>query len=79
MFSPETRVGFLPAELYMYPMITGREFLQFYVTAHGLSCDAARLERLNAAFELPPLRTAPTGPVCLSRQLAKSSPPSPPR
>ena len=33
MFSPETRVGFLPAELYMYPMITGREFLQFYVTA----------------------------------------------
>ena len=25
MFSPETRVGFLPAELYMYPMITGRE------------------------------------------------------
>ena len=53
MFSPETRVGFLPAELYMYPMITGREFLQFYVTARGLSWDAARLERLNAAFELP--------------------------
>ena len=53
MFPLQTAVGLLPAELYMYPMITGREFLQFYVTARGMACDEARMERLNASFDLP--------------------------
>lgn len=52
-FPRQVRVGWLPAELYMYPMITGWEFLQFYVKARGMRFDAAYTKRLNEAFELP--------------------------
>lgn len=52
-FPSDLRVGYLPAELYMYPMITGREFLHFYVTARDLPWEDEHLTRLNTYFALP--------------------------
>jgi len=45
--------GYLPAELYMYPMITGEEFLRFYVEAKGCQYNAGEKDLLNTFFELP--------------------------
>jgi ABC-type multidrug transport system, ATPase component len=45
--------GYLPAELYMYSMITGEEFLRFYVTAKGCKYDITEKNKLNDFFELP--------------------------
>lgn len=45
--------GYLPAELYMYPMITGNEFLKFYITAKGHRFSVEEKEQLNQFFELP--------------------------
>lgn len=53
MIPPHVRAGLLPAELFMYPMITGREFLQFYITAKELPCDEAKMNQLNNIFGLP--------------------------
>lgn len=53
MFAGFADFGYLPAELYMYPMITGDEFLQFYVTAKGRIYQKDEKDRLNRLFELP--------------------------
>lgn len=45
--------GYLPAELYMYSMITGEEFLRFYVSAKGYKFDVEKKNQLNDFFELP--------------------------
>lgn len=45
--------GYLPAELYMYPLITGAEFLKFFITAKGLRYLPIETNRLNALFDLP--------------------------
>lgn len=45
--------GYLPAELYMYSMITGDEFLRFYVEAKGCDYNNQEKTRLNDFFGLP--------------------------
>lgn len=45
--------GYLPAELYMYSMITGDEFLRFYVEAKGHKYDRKAKRQLNDFFGLP--------------------------
>jgi ABC-2 type transport system ATP-binding protein len=45
--------GYLPAELYMYSMITGEEFLRFYVAAKGCKYDVEKKKRLNSFLGLP--------------------------
>lgn len=52
--------GYLPAELYMYPMITGEEFLNFYVTAKKVPLNKEEKIRLNQLFNLPLDRYATT-------------------
>lgn len=52
--------GYLPAELYMYPMITGEEFLNFYVTAKKVPLNKEEKIRLNQLFDLPLDRYATT-------------------
>jgi ABC-type multidrug transport system, ATPase component len=49
----EISFGYLPAELYMYSMITGDEFLQFYVEAKGYRYDNKEKTQLNDFFGLP--------------------------
>lgn len=53
MIPLELSFGYLPAELYMYPLITGDEFLRFYVTAKKKTFHKDEKERLNQFFELP--------------------------
>ena len=53
MIPENMRLGFLPAELFMYQKITGKEFLHFFVTAKELIFDRTEMLSLNAFFELP--------------------------
>jgi ABC-2 type transport system ATP-binding protein len=52
--------GYLPAELYMFPLITGDEFLKFYVTAKKSAFDKEKKNQLNQFFDLPLNRYAST-------------------
>jgi ABC-2 type transport system ATP-binding protein len=53
-FFPEnTGFGYLPTELFMFPMVTGNEFLHFFVTAKGKKTENSELRKLNELFELP--------------------------
>jgi len=53
MLSDKVRFGYLPTELYMYPMITGDEFLAFYVSAKGGRLNKEEKNELNDLFDLP--------------------------
>ena len=53
IFPEKTRFGYLSTELFMYPKISGNEFLKFFVTAKGQSFDAGEVQRLNELFDLP--------------------------
>lgn len=48
-----TSIGLLSANPYMFPRITGNEFLQFAMSAKKQKLDASRLNSLNEIFELP--------------------------
>ena len=52
-FSDTAKVGFLPAELYMYPHITGNEFISFYLSAKATKPNEDEKKRYNKLFELP--------------------------
>ena len=52
--------GYLPAELYVFPLITGDEFLKFYVTAKKIAFDEEKKNQLNQFFDLPLNRYAST-------------------
>lgn len=45
--------GYIPTELYMYPLITGYEFLKFYITAKQRRFQKEEVNQLNDLFELP--------------------------
>lgn len=49
--NPKSITGFLPAELYFYPRITGREYIQFCLKARKQ--ELKDLETWNSIFELP--------------------------
>ena len=53
MFPEKIRFGYLPTELYMYPKISGDEFLNFFVTAKGQAFDVGEKQSLNELFDLP--------------------------
>lgn len=53
MIPENVAVGYLPSELYMYPFITGYEFLHFYIRAKQKKYQKIEVNRLNELFELP--------------------------
>lgn len=53
MIPEDYTYGYLPAELYMYPFITGAEFLKFFITAKGQRYLPIETNRLNDLFDLP--------------------------
>ncbi|MDR2145037.1 MAG: ATP-binding cassette domain-containing protein [Tannerella sp.] len=52
-FSETDNFGYLPTELFMFPMITGNEFLHFFVAAKDQKMKKPELQQLNELFELP--------------------------
>ena len=48
-----TSIGLLSANPYMFPRITGSEFIQFAMSAKKQKLDISRLKNLNDIFELP--------------------------
>lgn len=53
IFPEDSKFGYLPTELFMYPRITGKEFLQFCFSAKNISVDKKRITVYNEIFELP--------------------------
>lgn len=53
MLSKKVSFGYLSTELYIYPMITGDEFLNFFIAAKGCKLDLVDRKKLNDLFELP--------------------------
>ena len=53
IFLEKMRFGYLPTELFMYPKISGHEFLKFFVTVKGQIFDKEEVHRLNELFDLP--------------------------
>lgn len=52
IFPEGIRIGYLPTELYMYPRITGMEFIQFCLTSKNIKPDYKVIADLNEIFEL---------------------------
>ena len=50
-FKPKSIIGFLPAELYFYPRITGKEYIEFCLQARNQKL--RDLKTWNSIFELP--------------------------
>ncbi|MDR3188503.1 MAG: ABC transporter ATP-binding protein [Prevotellaceae bacterium] len=46
-------IGYLHAEPYMFPRITGREFIRFCLHAKKVAASPAEISALNKLFELP--------------------------
>jgi len=46
-------VGILSADPYMYPRITGMEFIRFFLSAKNCKVDKGRISSLNELFQLP--------------------------
>lgn len=47
------RIGFLSASSYMFPRITGKEFIYFSLSAKKRNLNKSRLNQLNSIFEIP--------------------------
>jgi ABC-2 type transport system ATP-binding protein len=62
-------VGLLTANPYIFPRITGHEFIRFALSAKNRKEDTARLYQLNALFELPLNRFADEYSVGMLKKL----------
>lgn len=47
------RIGLLPASPYMFPRITGKEFIDFSLSAKKRDLNKDKLNKLNSIFEIP--------------------------
>lgn len=50
---PGSLIGYLSDTPYFYPMVTGREFVDFSLRARGLTVGNEAIEELNRQFRLP--------------------------
>lgn len=62
-------IGLLTANPYIFPRITGYEFIRFCLSAKKCKENAAKLNRLNALFELPLNRFADEYSVGMLKKL----------
>ena len=49
----EARIGYLPDTPYFYPLVTGREYLEFCLRAGNITYTDDDIDRLNLSFQLP--------------------------
>lgn len=49
----EARIGYLPDTPYFYPLVTGREYLEFCLRARGITYVKDDIDCLNQTFQLP--------------------------
>lgn len=52
-FDDKLSVGYLPTELYMYPKITGLEYIEFCLSARKKKLDRGQLQEWNSFMHLP--------------------------
>ena len=67
---PGLSIGYLPAELYFYTLVTGREYLEFCLRAKGKKLDKEQLEAMNGDFHLPLHRYASEYSTGMKKKLA---------
>lgn len=65
------QIGYLPAENYFYPLITGMEYLEFCLKAKKISKTSAEIEAINQVFfNLPLYRYASEYSTGMKKKLA---------
>lgn len=47
------RIGYLPTDIYMYPKITGLEYIEFCLSARKIKIDKKHLDNWNKIIDLP--------------------------
>lgn len=52
-FKDDISIGFMPAESFFYPLITGREHIEFCLKAKKRDIDDSQIQYINDFFELP--------------------------
>lgn len=52
-FKDNTMIGFMPAESFFYPFITGREHIDFCLKAKKRNVETSEIQYINDLFELP--------------------------
>jgi ABC-2 type transport system ATP-binding protein len=53
IYSSNSRIGFLPTQIYLYPKTTGIEFIEFCLSARGIKIDSEEIASVNELFKLP--------------------------
>ena len=66
-------VGYMPAESFLYSLITGKEYLEFCIKAKGKKMDAKAIDSLNKVFQLPLERFASDYSTGMKKKLALMS------
>lgn len=64
------KIGYLPSSLFFYPLITGREHVEFCVKAKGEQIDLKAIEQWNEVFQLPLDRYASEYSMGMKKKLA---------
>lgn len=68
--SSKISVGYMPAESFFYPLITGKEYLEFCIKAKGKKMDAKAIDSLNKIFQLPLERFASDYSTGMKKKIA---------
>jgi ABC-2 type transport system ATP-binding protein len=53
ILSSNSKIGFLPTQVYLYPKTTGIEFIEFCLSVHGMKIDYEEITSINELFKLP--------------------------
>ena len=64
------QIGYLPSSLFFYPLITGREYIEFCLIAKGADMDTESIKRWNKVFQLPLDRYASEYSTGMKKKLA---------
>ena len=68
--SSRMAVGYMPAESFLYSLITGKEYLEFCIKAKGKKIDAKAIDSLNKIFQLPLERFASDYSTGMKKKIA---------
>lgn len=64
------QIGYLPSSLFFYPLITGREYIEFCLRSKGVDMDSEAIKLWNIIFQLPLDRYATEYSTGMKKKLA---------
>lgn len=64
------QIGYMPSSLFFYPLITGREYIEFCLRSKGADRDPEAIKQWNKVFQLPLDRYASEYSTGMKKKLA---------